>query len=92
MGKIHRGSTSGTHGSEAKAWWRGNRVEDIKELCVHMGWSFRQLTPYQYRIENVMDVYPTHGRVHDLKSGWRGDYHTASDLKNRVEATLNRGK
>lgn len=90
MAKIDRSSASGKHGSEAKAWWRGNRIQDIEELCREMGWSIKQMTEYQYRIENVMDVYPTHGRVHDLNSGWRGGYHTARDLQNRVQKTLNK--
>ncbi len=90
MGNITRRSASGLHGTEAKSWWRGNRTEDIKELCADMGWEFRQLTPYQYRIERLVDVYPTNGRVHILKLNKRKDYHTAGDLRRIVEAELTR--
>jgi hypothetical protein len=88
VGNVKRNSASGLHGAEAKEWWRGNRTADIKELCATMDWEFKQMTPYQYRIERVVDVYPTNGRVHVIKRNWRGNYHTAGDLHRIVEAEL----
>jgi len=90
MGKITRSSASGLHGTEARSWWRGNRTDDIKDLCKDMEWEFKQLTPYQYRIERVVDVYPTNGRVHVLKTNRRMGYHTAGDLHRIVETELTR--
>jgi hypothetical protein len=36
-----------------------------------------QLTPYQFRLDGVIDLYPIHRRFHHLKTGQRGHYRTA---------------
>lgn len=38
------------------------------------GFNVRELTPYQYRINGEIDVYPIHNKFHNLKSGRRGGY------------------
>jgi len=37
------------------------------------GYLVKELTPYQFRINLVLDVYPTHNRWHDLPLKKRGD-------------------
>jgi hypothetical protein len=76
---VDKTSSSGTHGAEAREWWRDNRTADIKQIAEHYGLSIRQLTPYQYRVAEAVDFYPTNGRVHFLKTNRWGDYHTARD-------------
>lgn len=35
-------------------------------------WHVEELTPYQFRIENKLDLYPVTGRYHDLRINRRG--------------------
>lgn len=47
------------------------RQHEIESL---VGVTVRKLTDYQYRINEVIDVYPIHRRWHELKCGKRGVY------------------
>jgi len=47
------------------------RQHEIESL---VGVTVRKLTDYQYRINEVIDVYPIHRRWHELKGGKRGVY------------------
>ena len=38
------------------------------------GYKIKQLTHYQFRINDKVDIYPTHNRYHILKSKERGGY------------------
>lgn len=82
---VNKYSASGTHGSEAKQWWRDQRTHDIKALCGEYGMECRQLTPYQIRVAGKVDFYVTNGRAHLLPSNKRIDYHTADDVRQIFE-------
>ena len=47
-----------------------NGIEMIRDC----GFSVQRLTEYHYRIESVLDLYPTRGRFHHLKTGEKGSY------------------
>lgn len=38
------------------------------------GYTVRKITPYQFRIDDRLDVYPTNARWHDIKTGKRGGF------------------
>jgi len=40
----------------------------------------RRLTEYQYRIDGVLDIYPTHRCWHLLRRGWRGRFRKPTEL------------
>ncbi len=33
-----------------------------------------EITPYQYRIDDTIDLYPTSSKFHNIKTGDRGKY------------------
>ena len=49
------------------------RVEDIQHL-VAKGFTVAELTPYHYRVDGALDLFPVHRRYHHLPSGKRGGY------------------
>jgi hypothetical protein len=51
---------------------RDKFFETIKEF-ERLGFEIRRLTPFQYRINECLDIYPSNKRYHDLKTGQRGD-------------------
>lgn len=58
--------------------WRNSRVrksetKDIKAL-ESKGYKIKRITPYCFRINNSVDVFPTNRRFHVLKTGLRGTY------------------
>lgn len=48
-------------------------TEEIMSLKDH-GFMVEEKTVYQYRINNAVDVYPIHGRFHNIKNNKRGNY------------------
>lgn len=46
--------------------------EVIKEFR-RMGFEVKELTPFQIRFNDCIDVYPSNKRFHDLKNNVRGD-------------------
>ena len=49
------------------------RVAELMELR-KAGFTIEQKTPYQFRVNGVLDIYPIHNRYHDLKTGERGGF------------------
>jgi hypothetical protein len=49
----------------------GSRVEAIGKLK-RRGYEVQELTPYQFRINGLVDLYPIHNRWHNLHTGERG--------------------
>src|SRR5882757_2366621 len=47
----------------------------------------RELTPYQFRIDDVLDIFPTNTKFHNIKTGERGWYRP-SELLEMVEREL----
>lgn len=41
------------------------------------GYMVEELSPYQFRVNGIVDLYPTHNRYHHLKSNRRGGYRDA---------------
>lgn len=41
------------------------------------GYDVQELTPYQFRINDALDLYPTQRRFHNLKTQRRGRYYSA---------------
>lgn len=59
---------------------RKRRSEDIETVCKEMGFEYKWMTPYQIRIENIMDAFPTNGKWHFVPADKRGDFDTSEDL------------
>ena len=51
---------------------RGQFRETIKEFR-DMGFDVKEVTPFQFRFNDSVDVYPSNKRYHDLTKGVRGD-------------------
>lgn len=49
------------------------RQQEILDLSAH-GFSVKQLTEWQFRVDGKIDLYPIHRRYHVLKGGRRGTY------------------
>ena len=49
------------------------RTKQILSLR-NLGYKIAKKTPYQFRINDVIDVYPIHNRYHNIKTGKRGGY------------------
>lgn len=59
------------------------RTEDILALAP-LGYRVRELTAYQFRVNNRLDLYPVHRRYHDLKTDRRGTYPTPVVIARRL--------
>ena len=55
------------------------RAEQILGLR-EKGYDVRKFTDYQYRVNGVVDLYPTHNLFHDLKTGVRNNYQDAEQF------------
>lgn len=55
------------------------RVAEIMALT-NEGYKVEKKTDYQFRIENVYDLYPIHNRWHHLPSGKRGGAENLADF------------
>jgi hypothetical protein len=49
------------------------RTNEIKELT-RAGFDIREITPYQFRIDGRLDIFPVHNRFHDIKTDERGGF------------------
>lgn len=58
------------------------RTDAIRSLAAE-GFRIEEKTPYQFRIEGVLDVYPIHNRYHDLKRNRRGGYRDVREFIHR---------
>lgn len=47
------------------------RVAAINSLR-ELGYTVKELTEFQFRINDTVDLYPIHNRWHDIKTGKRG--------------------
>lgn len=64
---------------ERRATRRATRTDDIMALR-DRGFTVRALTPYHFRINNVLDLYPTCNRFHNLLTQKRGSYQTVEKI------------
>jgi hypothetical protein len=44
------------------------------------GFSIHEFTPYHFRINEILDVYPVNQRWHDIKANERGSYYDIFDF------------
>ena len=56
-----------------------NKIEDLKT----QGFTVRQLTSWQYRINNRLDIFWQSRRYHDIKENKRGSYSDILTFVNR---------
>ncbi len=51
---------------------RRGRWHQAMDSLISKGIPVRKITPYQYRIEDWLDIYPSNKRYHIISSGARG--------------------
>lgn len=79
--------------NETRELWKGYREEQRERRAKRLplrtaqiaglalrGYRIEKLTPYQFRINGELDVYPIHNCFHILKSGKRVGIETLSRL------------
>lgn len=70
---------------------RARRIKRLPVRTRHIlelerdGYIITPMTPYQFRVNGCLDLYPTHNRWHDLRSNTRGG---AADLIEFVRRRL----
>lgn len=55
--------------AKAKRERRKQRREEREKTFLKLeaeGFEVKRITPYQYRINGLLDIYTTHGKYHDL--------------------------
>jgi hypothetical protein len=58
------------------------------EILQKRGYQVHELTPYQFRVESILDLYPKRRRYHNITTQERGHYPPAKDLPAFVEAQV----
>lgn len=53
--------------------YRDRRTPQILELD-HEGFDVEEITPYQFRINDRLDIFPTNARWHDTEINKRGSF------------------
>ena len=55
------------------------RTEEIQSLTF-LGFKVEQMTEYQFRVNDRLDLYPIHNRYHDIENNKRGGYKNAVEF------------
>lgn len=55
------------------------RAKEIESLS-DFGYFVVKITPYQYRVDGLFDLYPIHNRWHNLKTNKRGGAKSLKDF------------
>ena len=55
------------------------RTEEILALT-NLGYKVKQFTPYHFRIDDLIDVFPIHNRYHKLIYNKRGGYRNVTEF------------
>lgn len=69
-----------------KAAQRPQRIQEILDL-EKKGYKVKEMTPYQFRINGQVDIYPTNAKYHIFKGNYRGHY-KVGELEDFIETTL----
>lgn len=69
---------------DERAARRSDNTESLLAL-EGLGFQVQPLTEYHFRINGVLDLFPTNRRFHNLRTGQRGSY---NDVKAFVKKTL----
>lgn len=67
---------------------RRNSIEKVFEALEFQGYSVRHITPYQIRINEILDIYPSNKRWHNIKTGKRGDLRVRIDKSEQLIKNL----
>lgn len=61
---------------------RKENIPTIQDFCEDAGLTFKFVNGYEWhiRIENVLDVFPTRKRYHNLKTDARGSFEDYDEL------------
>lgn len=71
--------------SQARQKWRDKRTAVVEDWARENYLMLEYLNDgYQLRIQSILDIYPTSGRWHILKTGDRGDWNTSKALLNSI--------
>lgn len=54
------------------------RQKEIRDLSPEF--EVKELTPYQFRINGIIDLYPIHRNWHNIKKNKRGTYKSALEI------------
>lgn len=73
--------------SRSRVERRADEVHQIEALR-ERGYKVVSLTPYQFRVNDRLDLYPTRRRFHNLRTNQRGAYVTVAAV---VSSQLERG-
>lgn len=63
----------------ARAKRRAHEVSKLDHL-LELAYEVQEFTPYHFRIEGVLDIYPTNKKYHDLRTGKRGYYNDLNEF------------
>lgn len=58
------------------------KIEVDKLTCLKKDYRIKKLTDYQYRVNDVIDIFPTNQKFHNIVTNKRGQYF---DLKRALE-------
>ncbi len=68
-----------------------NGTDSILEMQEH-GYTVERLSPYQWRVNERLDLYPTNRKYHDIIKNERGYYTSTLDIcKQVIGAASSRG-
>ncbi len=70
--------------SNAAKKLRRERGEGLIWELMDEGYEFEELNPYQFRINDQIDLYPTNSKYHVLKTNKRG-YYTEKNLSQIIK-------
>lgn len=63
------------HGRDHSFAQRRRRNRELKKMqVIYSNHSVVEITPYQFRIDGAIDLYPTGKKWHNLQTGERGIY------------------
>lgn len=62
------------------------REKETKNILALIGQGFavEQLTPFHFRVNGMLDLFPTRKLYHDLRTNTRGEYVKALDIVQKV--------
>ncbi len=70
---------------------RRTNFEDVFNDLIRRGHTLKQMSLYQFRVDDVLDIYPSNKRWHDIKSNRRGDLLVSlHNMANLIEMRINK--
>lgn len=64
-----RPKTIGREAAKPRTPYGGTLIEELSEV-----FTVKKITPYQYRINGVLDLFPTNDKYHHITKNERGTY------------------